>query len=161
MNRIRKLPPICFGNSLVRLITRRLRYSKQFIGSTVYIEDGRRFTIFRHIKDVKATTGLAGIFFIVCFKFSTLSHRANKIVSKLPMLLITGYPGFQEKMYGVDEKGFWMGLYQWESESHLTAYKKSFVFRMMNKRAVPGSISLFEFPGNGLAEFVKRNSQNG
>jgi hypothetical protein len=59
------------------------------------------------------------------------------------MLLIAGYPGFMQKIYALNPKnGYWQGMYQWKSITHLEAYKKSFVFRMMNKRALIGSVQL-------------------
>ncbi|MCK4699854.1 MAG: hypothetical protein KAT38_05955 [Bacteroidales bacterium] len=47
--KFRKSPLVCLGISLLSLLLRRLRYSKQYLGNTVKMEDSREFTIFRHI----------------------------------------------------------------------------------------------------------------
>ncbi len=95
---------------------------------------------------------------MVRFKFSKLSHKANTIASIIPMLLITGYPGFQVKMYGVNHtNGYWQGMYQWESKQALEEYKKSFVFRMMNKRALENTLYSFETENHLLLDYFENN----
>lgn len=100
---IRKSPPICLGLSVFNLILGKLRLSKQFIGRTIKMQDGHEFTIFRHITIHPVQESTSTTSFIVSFKFSRLSHKTNRIVSILPMLLITGFPGFDVKMYGVNK----------------------------------------------------------
>ena len=74
------------------------------------------------------------------------------------MLLITGFPGFNTKIYAVNnETGYWQGLYQWESKQALEEYKKSFVFRMMNKRAISNSLSSIEIINQQLTYFIENN----
>jgi hypothetical protein len=61
-------------------------------------------------------------------------------------------------MYGVNkENGYWQGMYQWNSEQALEDYKQSFVYRMMNRRAVDDSISSKKFPRMQLLRFVGIN----
>ncbi len=45
-------------------------------------------------------------------------------------------------------------MYQWKSVEHLENYKESFVFKMMNKRAIPGSINTLELPNSKLTDFI-------
>ena len=62
---------------------------------------------------------------------------------------------FIKKIYAVNtENGYWQGMYQWKSLKHLEEYKKSFVFRIMNKRAIPGSIISFEIENENLINFI-------
>jgi len=91
---IRKNPPICLGISLLKLILGKLRIRKQFVGQTIKTEDGQGFTIFRHITKYPSPGSDTTIVLLVSLKFARLPHRANKIASIIPMLLITGYPGF-------------------------------------------------------------------
>jgi hypothetical protein len=71
------------------------------------------------------------------------------------MLLIAGFPGFHAKMYGVNkETGYWQGMYQWESKAALEEYKKSFVFRMMNRRAIDSSLKYTETENQTLVDFI-------
>lgn len=156
--KFRKSPPVCLGISLIRLLLGRLRYSKQYIGNSVKMDDGQEFTIFRHITaypiDENETTSV----FIVSFKFARLSHKVNKIASIIPMLLITGFPGFLTKIYAVNkENDYWQGMYQWKSKQALEEYKKSFVFKMMNKRAIKNTVSSMEFDNQQLNDYIVKN----
>lgn len=143
--RIRRIPPVCLFVALGRLLTGGIRLSDENLGKIVNNDAGGKFRIFRNIKSKKQDIFPDACVFIVSFKFARLSHNTNKVVSLIPMLLIAGFPGFIQKMYAVnDENGYWMGLYKWKSKKHLEAYKKSFVFRMMNKRALPNSLNMTE-----------------
>ena len=83
-----------------------------------------------------------GSIFIVRFKFKKFSHNANIRLSRIPILLIAGFPGFRDKLWMIDWKtGYWQGIYQWENPEAIEKYKKSFVLGMMNKRAIEHSIS--------------------
>ena len=154
----RKIPPVCLGISIVRLIFGRLRLPKTYVGHIIRMEDGEQYSVFRHIHIYPEKDADAPVTFIVRFKFSRFSHNANRIISIIPMLLITGFPGFQTKMYGVNmENGYWQGMYQWKSEQALEDYMQSFVYRMMNRRAVDDSINSKKFPRMKLLSFVEIN----
>ena len=154
----RKSPPVCLGISIVRLISGRLRLSKTYVGHIIRMEDGEQYSVFRHILKYPEKDAAAPVTFIVRFKFSRFSNNANRIISIIPMLLITGFPGFHTKMYGVNmENGYWQGMYQWKSEQSLEDYKQSFVYRMMNRRAVDDSISSKKFPHMQLLRFLGIN----
>ena len=132
--KLRKSPPVCFGISILRLLIGGLRISKQYIGTSVKMEDGQNFTIFRHITSHPLKENKTATVFIVRFKFTRLSHNANILASIIPMLFIAGFPGFDTKMYAVNKKnGYWQGMYQWKSKKHLEEYKNSFVYKMINK----------------------------
>jgi len=75
------------------------------------------------------------------------------------MLLITGYPGFDIKMYGVNiTNGYLQGMYQWQTKQALEEYKKSFVFRVMNKRAIKSTLSSIEIDNQNLTHFVNNHT---
>ncbi|MFC2130874.1 hypothetical protein ACFLSQ_05525 [Bacteroidota bacterium] len=154
---IRKSPPVCLAISIIRLILRKLRFSKQYIDNTIKTENGSEFTVFRHITAYPDNECETTSVFIVSFKFSQLSHRANKFISNLPMLLISGFPGFMTKIYSVNNaNGYWQGMYQWESKQALEDYKKSFVYRIMNKRAIKDTISTMEFHSHNLNYYIEK-----
>ena len=122
---VRKNPFVCLLLSLGRMLVGRLKYSNEYVGTTLKMENGEAYHIFRHIRSVQQTQDEQGSVFIVNFKFARLSQKANRFVSQIPMLLITGFPGFRVKMYGLNqENGYWAGIYQWESKHALDAYKK-------------------------------------
>ena len=154
--KLRQIPLACFLISVSRILAGKLKYAKDFTGRSVTMDDGTTFTIFREIKRFPINSQDSECVFIVRFKFKHLSHNANKIASKIPMLLIAGQPGFVAKCYAVNhQNGFWQGMYQWESVKDLEDYQKSFVYRMMNNRAVPETIQSEVFPNQKLDEFVQ------
>ena len=148
---MRKVPFICLIIALFQLLIAKLKLKKQYIGKSVKMTDGQLFKIFRHITRYPLIESSDNIVFIVRFKFARLSHKANKIASIIPMLIIAGFPGFMTKIYAVNpENGYWQGMYQWKSWKHLEAYKKSFIYRMMNNRAIKGSLQSVELSNKSL-----------
>jgi len=153
--KFRKSPPVCLFISIVRLLTGKLRLSKHYLKDTVKMEDGQQYTIFRHITVTPLKDTEQAVTFIVRFKFARLSHNENRIASIIPMLLITGFPGFQTKMYAVNkENSYWQGMYQWKTPKHLEAYLKSFVYKMMNKRAIKETISSRKYNNKSLINYI-------
>jgi len=60
-------------------------------------------------------------------------------------------------MYAVNrQNGYWQGMYQWESKQALEEYKKSFVYKIMNKRAKIGSLSSKEFSDQALVSYIEK-----
>ena len=160
-SKIRKSAPLCLLISLNRLLTGKLRFSKEYLNNSVKMEGGKLFVIFRHITSYPLIPSDKGCVFIVSFKFAHLSYFENKIASIIPMLLIAGFPGFAAKIYAVDPTdGYWQGMYQWKSVEHLSEYKKSFVFRMMNRRAKQDSITSIEIDHQNLTDLIESNRVN-
>ncbi len=158
---MRKTAIVCLTISLIRLLTGRLRFSRKYLDTSIKMENGKRFKIFRHITMYPLNKISIDCVFIVNFKFAHLSHKANKIASIIPMLMITGFPGFVAKIYAVNpEDGYWQGMYQWKSIKHLEEYKKSFVFRMMNKRAIQETIKSVEMTNQNLFDIIDDKKVN-
>ena len=158
---MRKFPLVCLMISIFRLVTGKLVLSKKYLNTSVIMDDKKEFRIFRNIRLRTEIPGESECVFIVSFKFTSLSHSANKLSSIIPMLVIAGHPGFVEKIYAVcPDDGYWQGMYQWKSIEHLNEYKESFVFRVMNRRAVPGSISSFEITNQSLTGFIDSHKIN-
>lgn len=155
---IRKNPFVCLLISLGRLLIGKVKYSSDYVGTTVKLENGETYKIFRHIRSMPQSNNKQGSVFIVNFIFARLSQNANRLVSQLPMLLITGFPGFRVKMYAVNkENGYWLGIYQWESKQALDAYKRSFVLRIMNCRASEGSVTYHELDQYSLTDYIEEH----
>ena len=158
--KFRKSPPVCLCISVGRLLIGKVKLSKDFVQDTIKMDDGQDFTIFRHITVFPLEDVEQAVTFIVRFKFARLSHTANRFVSIIPMLLITGFPGFQTKMYAVNtENGYWQGMYQWKTKQHLDDYLKSFVYKMMNKRAKPETIRSWEYGNQLLLNYIDKHKK--
>lgn len=107
------------------------------------MEDGRAFTIFRHVIVTPGTevTSPQAIF-CVRFHLARMAPETNKIFSWLPMPFFVGLPGFRAKFWALDEKsGDWLGLYAWQTVAAAEAYAHSFAMRFMTRRSVPGSVT--------------------
>lgn len=157
-NKLRRHPLTCLVISIYRLLIGKLIFSKQFIGETVKMDKKSNYQNFRHITNKHVASDNKSIVFIVSFKFSSLSHKANKLASIIPMLLITGFPGFEKKIYAVNhENGYWQGMYQWKTKKHLDDYLNSFVYKMMNKRALKETISSRKYDDQLLNNFIDNN----
>lgn len=158
IRKIRKIPLVCLCISIGRLLSGKLKLSKGYLNAAVKMKDGQEFIIFRHITDYPVTDTGQAVTYIVRFKFRRLSHLANKFASIIPMLLISGFPGFQTKMYAVNkENGYWQGMYQWKTRKHLEEYLESFVYKMMNKRAIQESISSWEYHNQKLINYIDKH----
>jgi hypothetical protein len=156
MNKIRKIPPVCLLIAFAELLIGRLRLSKEYVGATVRNKEGQAFKVFRNIKIDKNIQSFGSCVFVVNFKFARLSHRANKVASIIPMLLIAGLPGFVQKLYAVNkENGYWQGMYEWRSVNYLEAYQHSFVYRMMNKRARKGTVQSHMISNCHLSDLIE------
>jgi hypothetical protein len=118
------------------------------------------FTVFRHLKLAinREQSGNGTVVLVVRFRFARFTQAANRRLSFIPIPLIAGFPGFHEKVWMVNEKsGEWLGLYEWESEQIAGDYKKSFVLRLMTRRAMEGSVSLHIVPGTSISDYLHQN----
>ncbi|MEJ2637204.1 MAG: YdhR family protein [Calditrichia bacterium] len=123
-------------------------------GKTVRMEDGSVFKIFRHMHVETEDRIARGSIFIVRFKFKRFGHSVNMQLSKIPVLLIAGFPGFRDKIWMIDwETGYWQGVYQFENAEAIENYKKSFILARMNKRAVSNTISYRILPGKKIHDY--------
>lgn len=138
------------------LIISKLQFPSNYKNKVVRAEDGKEFTIFRHMHLKSSGQPEVGSIFIVRFKFKKFSHNTNIRLSRIPILLIAGFPGFRHKLWMIDWKsGYWQGLYQWENLKAIEKYKKSFVLGMMNKRAVDNSISYEIIKDKNIDDYLK------
>jgi len=155
---IRHNPFICFLITVGNMLRGCIHFLKEYRGKALRMDDGQQFTVFRHMvldKSAKHPETIPTVF-IVRFTFAALSQQANRIASLIPIPLIAGFPGFREKIWMVNEQtGSWQGVYQWESEQAADAYQHSFVLGMMNKRAIPESLSYTILPKTRLSEYMR------
>ena len=155
VSKIRRTPVVCLIISVVQLLTGRLKFAKNYLNNPIKMDNEKNFVIFRHITTHPLNHFVGECVFIISFKFMSLSHKVNKLTSIIPMLMIAGSPGFIAKIYAVNKcNGYWQGMYQWKSADYLEDYKKSFVFKIMNKRAIPDSITSVEIMNQSLTDFI-------
>jgi len=153
--KVRHLPPICFLAANANLLIGWVRFPREHLGRVLEMDDGQRFTVFRHAHLKRRASGKPAVF-VVRFKFARFSQAANRRLSIIPIPLIVGFPGFMDKLWMVNaENGYWQGVYQFESPAAVEAYRHSFVLGLMNRRAASGTLSEQVHPGTHLRDFLE------
>lgn len=143
--------------SINNLLLRRLRFPKGYLGSTIKMDDGKEFKIFRHMKLIAThDNDDKGSILVVRFKFRKGNHASNIRKSRIPILMIAGFPGFCDKMWMIDHStGFWQGVYQWMDDDTIERYKKSFVLGLMNKRSIEETLSFETVSSMNIDDFIR------
>jgi hypothetical protein len=156
LNELRNNAAVCFFVAVTRILFGWLRVSRYHVGMTLFTDDGD-FCPFRRLINVASASDEHSCVFSVQFKFARLTEKQNRRASVIPMLLIAGFPGFRGMVFSTNsDDGRWMGLYEWASREHLENYRCSWVYRMMNRRAVPGSIDERLHMERNLAAAIQR-----
>jgi hypothetical protein len=140
-----------------RIFSGRVHFSKEYAGKILSMEDGKKFQIIRDLKvDPTQKPDKSVALFNVRFKFSGLPLAVNKRLSIFPAPFLMANPGFRQKIWTVSEDGYFQGIYQWASKEFAEAYPKSFIYKMMTKRAAYGTVSYEIIPNTILAFYIKR-----
>jgi hypothetical protein len=131
-----------------------VHFPKDYIGNTFTMEDGQEFLAFRHlVVDPKKGNDRSCAIFKVRFKFSSLALRINKRLSLIPTPFLIAKRGFKQKLWMINDKGFFQGIYEWESEESAEKYPESFIFKMMTKRSETGTVSYEVIPDILLSDY--------
>jgi hypothetical protein len=70
-----------------------------------------------------------------------------------------GMTGFREKNWTINENtNDFQGIYQWTSREMAEHYPDTFIFKLMTKRAAPGTISYEIMPNTDLVEYISNKS---
>ena len=130
--------------SIFYLLFLRLSFPKTYLDKEIKMEDGLKFKIF-----------------IVRFKFKKFSHKANIRLSRIPIMLIAGFPGFRDKLWMIDyETDYWQGLYQLATEESIRKYQKSFVLGLMNKRSDESTLEYTIIPKKDIEQYLNEHMTN-
>lgn len=142
--------------SIYNLIIFRLHFPPKYQNKIVRMDDGLEFKIFRHMSLKSDNRSEAGSIFIVRFKFKKFGHKTNIRMSRIPILLIAGFPGFRDKLWMIDWKtDYWQGIYQWKDVETIEKYKQSFVLGIMNKRSIHDTIAYTIIPDKSIDDYFR------
>jgi hypothetical protein len=131
---------LALARAAALLLTGRVRFPRGEIGRSLTMEDGEKFTVFRHAQ-VEGPGDPAAVF-VVRFTPAHMSLRQNIRFSLLPMVPLLGLNGFREKYWCVNEEtGMCQGVYAWQTVADAEAYAGSVALRFMTGRSLPGSVS--------------------
>ncbi len=93
--------------------------------------------------------------FKVRFRFKNFSIGANKRLSIIPAPFLMGMEGFLEKDWTINEAtNEFQGIYQWSSTEAAENYPNSFIFKLMTKRAAPGTVTYEIMPNTDLSAYL-------
>ncbi len=144
-------------NTINLLLGRKIHLPKNKIGKTVITENMQEFSIFREITIDKKTENPT--VFRVKFLLSGMKPKNNIRFSWIPVPFFIGLPGFQAKVWTLNYKNnYFQGIYQWENQEYTEKYSKSFAYKFMSRRSVPGTVSFEIIPNTTLKEYL--NSMN-
>jgi hypothetical protein len=133
-----------------------VHFPEEYVGDVLTMEDGQEFTVFRRLKvDAKGDRHENLAVFKVRFRFKNLSTGANKRLSVIPAPFLMGMKGFREKDWTINEStNDFQGIYQWSSKEMAVRYPETFIFKLMTKRAIPGTVSYEIMPNTDLSEYL-------
>ena len=137
-----------------------VHFPEKYVGDVLTMEDGQKFTVFRRLKvDGQGDNHDNQAVFKVRFKFKNLSTGANKRLSIIPAPFLMGMKGFREKDWTINENtNDFQGIYQWSTKETAERYPDTFIFKLMTKRAAPGTVSYEILPDTDLSEYLSATS---
>ncbi|MCG6878075.1 MAG: hypothetical protein LJE96_02835 [Deltaproteobacteria bacterium] len=152
-------------NFTSNVLSGRIHFPEENIGSLLKLDNGQTFTVFRRLKvEENARSNNRQAVFFVRFKFDRFDIKTNKVLSMIPAIFLIGMNGFREKYWAADENtNSFLGIYEWATEDLAKNYQNSFIFGMLTKRSASNTLFYRIMPDTSLSQFVERLSvhQNG
>lgn len=152
---------LIIGRSTIgNLLRGNVHFPEEYVNDVLTMEDGQRFTVFRRLtvdgnEEGQATPAV----FKVRFRFNNLSIEANKRLSIIPAPFLMGMEGFLEKDWTINEAtNEFQGIYQWSSTEAAENYPDSLIFKLMTKRAAPGTVTYETMPNTDLSAYLSAKS---
>lgn len=144
------------------LLSGRVHFPEGYAGRVIEMKAGQNFRIFRRLQvEGESENHDDQTVFIVRFRFRNLSPDVNKRLSVIPAPFLMGMMGFREKIWTINEKtNEFQGIYQWSSQKAAERYPKTFIFRLMTKRAAPGTISYEIMSNTDIVEYITKKRIN-
>jgi hypothetical protein len=152
-----------FANKFVlNVFGGRVNFPTEHVGESLIMEDGQTFVVFRRLIINNQNKGADGVaVFKVRFKFKSLKSGTNKNLSMIPVPFLIGMKGFNEKYWSFNENtGYFQGIYQWESKELAEKYPDSFIYKLMTKRAAPGTLLYEIIPNTNLSKYIEKLSSD-
>ncbi|UCH81264.1 MAG: hypothetical protein JSW20_01300 [Nitrospiraceae bacterium] len=136
----------------------RVDFPKEHLGENLVMEDGQEFIVFRRLKINNQNSGNdSAAVSKVRFKFKSFNSGTNKNLSMIPAPFLIGMKEFHEKYWTFNENsGYFQGIYQWESNESAENYPDSFIYKLMTKRADPGTLSYEIIPDTNISEYIEK-----
>lgn len=89
------------------------------------MEDGKIFSVFRHVEIIDKKLKEPEAAFITRFKPAKMGIRTNILFSNIPMMVLLGFKGLRQKYWCVDyDSGLCQGIYEWQTLEDAKNYVK-------------------------------------
>ena len=143
-------------STIGNLLRGNVQFPEEYVNDVLTMEDGQRFTVFRRLTVDGNEVGVGTpAIFKVRFRFKNLSVGVNKRLSIIPAPFLMGMEGFLEKDWTINEAtNEFQGIYQWSSTEAANKYPDSIVFKLMAKRAAPGTVAYEIMPKTDLSAYL-------
>jgi len=142
LNNLAQLPPFLVVRATYYWLCGRVHSPKKRSGEVIHGKEA--FIIFRQVVLDPGANKIerSGARLAVRFQFRRFSLRTNRILSLIPIPFIIAQPGFRSKIWMSEKRtGEFQGLYEWDTVDDAEKYRFSFPMKLMNKRAVPESLT--------------------
>jgi hypothetical protein len=152
-----------FAHTLVfNVFSGRVHFPEEYVGAKLKMEDGKIFTVLRRLQvEGKNDNSDGYAVFKVRFKFKSLKFETNKRLSMIPAPFLMGMNGFHEKYWTFNEEtDYFQGIYQWESKEIAEKYPDSFIYKLMTKRAAPGTLAFEIIPEMDISKYIQKLSSD-
>ena len=136
-------PLILLFRALKLWLSFRIHFQRELTGVTLE-HSGETFVAFRKmvVDPRKPQPETPGAIFQVRFSFKSLSLKANRRLSLIPIPMIAAQPGFRSKTWLLgQESGDFIGYYEFDTVETAERYWDSLPLRMMRKRAAEDSLT--------------------
>ncbi len=144
--------------SISRMVGGATRYPSERVGTTITLEDGHSYRIFREIVMKNDPPQATGGVFRVWF-YAVTSPRQTMIMSLATKLFFVGMPGFRGKMWLLNDKtNEFGGIYQFDTVENARGYAESFAMELSKRRSHPGKFSIEYYAKNGEATLFRAQS---
>jgi len=141
--------------SIVRMVGGATGYPRERVGTTITLDDGHTYRVFREIVMKNDPPQATGGVFRVWF-YAVTSPRQTIIMSHMTKLFFVGMPGFRGKMWLLnDETGEFGGIYQFDTVENARGYAESFAMGLSERRSHPGKFSIEYYAKEGEATLFR------
>ena len=131
------------------------RYPRERVGTTLTLEDGHAYRIFREVimknNPPQATGGVFRVWF-----YAVTTPRQTILMSHATQLFFVGMPGFRSKTWLLnDQTQEFGGIYQFDTVEDARGYAESFAMGLSKRRSRPGMFSIEYYTKDGEVSLLR------
>jgi hypothetical protein len=146
--------------SISQMLTGATQYPRERMNSTITLEDGRQYRVFREVIMRNNPPQETGGVFRVWF-YAVTTPQQTITMSQMTKLFFVGMPGFRGKMWLLnDATQEFGGIYQFDTVEQARDYAQSFAMGLSKRRSRPGMFSVETYAKTGEASLFRAQEQS-